>query len=65
MSSFTKFDIVDFYPLISKELLINAINFTGTITTIDKKVVDTIIHSRKSLLLNNHKIWVRKEKSNF
>ena len=51
-SSFTKFDIVDFYPSISKELLTNAINFAG------KKVNDTIVHSSKSLLFNNHEIWV-------
>ena len=57
----TKFNIVDFYPLTSKELLTNAINFAGTITTIDKKVVDTIMHSRKSLLFDNHEIWVKKE----
>ena len=31
--SFTKFGIVDFYPLISKDLLTNAINFAGTITS--------------------------------
>ena len=58
-SSFTKFDIVDFYPSISKELLTNAINFAG------KKVNDTIMHSSKSLLFNNHEIWVKKENPNF
>ena len=36
-SSFTKFDIVDFYPSISKNLLTNAIKFAITITSIDKK----------------------------
>ena len=30
-SSFTKFDIVDFYPSISKDLLRNAIDFANTI----------------------------------
>ena len=64
-SSFTKFDIVDFYPSISKELLTNAINFARTVITIDKKVVHTIMHSRKSLLVNNHEIWVKKENPNF
>ena len=64
-SSFTKFDIVDFYPSISKGLLTNAINFARTIITIDKKVVHTIMHSRKSLLVNNHEIWVKKENPNF
>ena len=35
--SFTKSDIADFYPWISKGLLINAINYVSTITSIDKK----------------------------
>ena len=30
---FTKFGIVDFYPLISKDLLTNAINFASTIAS--------------------------------
>ena len=64
-SSFTKFDIVDFYPSISKDLLTNAINFASTITSIDKKVVDTIMHSRKSLLFINNEIWVKKDNPNF
>ena len=45
-SSFTKFDIVDFYLPISKDLLTNAINFASTSTTIDKKVIDSTMHSR-------------------
>ena len=56
---------MDFYPSISKELLTNAINSAGTIITIGKQVVDTIIHSRKSLLFKNHEIWVKKQNPNF
>ena len=56
---------MDFYPSISKELLTNAIYFAGTITTIDKKVIDTIIHSRKSLLFSNNNIWVKNDSLNF
>ena len=46
-------------------MLVNAINFAVRITTIDKKVVDTIMHSRKSLLFNNHEVWVKKENPDF
>ena len=53
-SSFTKFDIMNFYPSISKDLLRNAINFANTITTIGKKLIDTIMHSRKSFLFSNN-----------
>ena len=56
---------MDFYPSISKELLTNDIYLAGTITTIDKKVIDPIMHSRKSLLFNNNEIWVKKDNPNF
>ena len=42
ISSFIKFDIVDFYPFISKDLLINAINFAKSITSIDDKTINII-----------------------
>ena len=64
-SSFTKFGIVDFYPSISKDLLTNAINCACIVTTIDKKVIDTIVHSRKLLLFSNNEIWVKKDNPNF
>ena len=64
-SSFTKFDTADFYPSISKDLVTNAINFSSIITTIDKKVIDTIMHSRKSLLFSNNEIRVKKGQSTF
>ena len=60
-SSFTKFDIVDFYPSISKNLLTNAIKFAIQSQVLTKKVIDTIMHSRKSLLFSNNEIWVKKE----
>ena len=58
---FAKFDIVDFYPSISKDLVTNTINFATTITSIGQKTIDTIMHSRKSLLFSNNEIWVKKE----
>ena len=50
---------------ISKDLLTNAINFARTITSINKKVIDTIMHSRKSLLCSNNEIQVKKDNPNF
>ena len=64
-SSFIKFDMVDFYPSISKDLLIKSIDFIQSITTIETKVVDTILDSRISLLFNKHSTWVKIENSNF
>ena len=50
---------------ISKDLLTNAINYASTITRIDKKVIDIIMHSRKSLLFSNNDIWVKKDNPYF
>ena len=60
-NDFTIFDIVDFYPSISKDLLTSTINFDSTITSIDQKTIETIMHSRKSLLFINNEIWVKKD----
>ena len=62
-SSFTKFDIMDIYLSISKDLLTNAVNYASTITSIDKKVI--IMLSRKSLLFSNNDIWVKKDNPDF
>ena len=40
---FVKFDIVDFYPSISEQLLDRSIAFAKSITNIDEKVIDIII----------------------
>ena len=41
-SSFIKFDIVEFYPSISKGLLSKAIEYAQSVTTIEEKVIKTI-----------------------
>ena len=51
-SRFIKFDIVEFYPSISEELLNRSISFARSITTINDSVI--IHHSRKSLLSTKH-----------
>ena len=56
---------MDFYPWISKDLLINAFDYASKTTSIDKKVIDIIMHSRKSLLFSNNDIWVKKVNPNF
>ena len=46
-------------------MLTNVINFASTITSIDEKVIDTIVLSRKSLLFTNNEIWVKKDNPKF
>ena len=64
-SFFTKFDNVDFYLSIAKDLFENAIDFSSAVTTIEKQVIGTIIHSKKSFLYNNKEIRAKKDNINF
>ena len=64
-SSVIKFDIVDFYPSISKDLLLEAINFAKSVTPIQDKFIETILHSRKALLFNKNDVWVKKYNLHF
>ena len=64
-NSFIKFGIVDFYPSISKDLLLKAINFAKSVTPIQNKFIETILHSRKALLFNKNDVWVKKDNPDF
>ena len=63
--SFIKFDIVEFYPSISEELLHKAINFAKLHTTISSQDIEIIWHARKSLLFDNTSTWSKKEGGEF
>ena len=52
--SFTSFDIVDFYPSITEDLLREALNFAGRITTIKPDEEEIILLARKSLLFGKN-----------
>ena len=58
---FIKFDIAEFYPSISAELLEKSINFARGIVEIEDKMINIIKHSRKSLLFHNGNAWIKKE----
>ena len=55
------FDIVEFYPSISEDLLHRAILFAKGYITITDEEVDIIQHSRKSLLFSKGRAWMKKE----
>ena len=55
---FMQFDIEEFYPSVSKELLLKAITYVKTFVNITDEEINTIMHSRKSLLFNNTDIWI-------
>ena len=48
-----QFDIEEFYPSISKKLLLKAIKYAKTLVNVSDEETNTIIHSRKPLLFNN------------
>ena len=58
---FIQFDIEELYPSISKSLLMKVINHAKSFVTISKEEINTIMHSRKSLLFNNTSVWIKEE----
>ena len=58
--SFLVFDIVDFYPSISDELLKLSMAYAKQHTTISEEDVEIIMHSRKTLLFDKDEPWVKR-----
>ncbi|PIK43238.1 hypothetical protein BSL78_19929 [Apostichopus japonicus] len=59
--TFMIFDIVDFYPSITKELLSKSLTWARQYTPIQDTVYATIMHARKSLLYDlEGRPWVKK-----
>ena len=59
------FDIKDFYPSVSKELLADALTFAETLINLDDHDKKIIYHSRKSLLFSQEQTWMKKESNLF
>ena len=60
--TFLAFDIIDFYPSISDELLNKLIEWARKHTSIDDQEYETIMHSRRTLLHDNKgNMWTKKE----
>ena len=54
---FIQFDIEEFYPSITKHLLLKAIEHAKLYTSITQQELDIILHARKSLLFSKNKPW--------
>ena len=64
-ATFISFDIVDYYPNITEELLMKALEYANNyhpVTQLDK---DIILHCKKTLLFNNETTWIKKDNENF
>ena len=62
--SFIAFDVVDFYPSISSDLLNAALDFASSYDNITDDERHIILHARKSLLYNSGEPWGKKTSSN-
>ena len=64
-ATFTQFDIIDFYPSITKNILIHSINYARKYTEITKEQYEIILACRKTVLKNNRSTWVKTGSENF
>ena len=65
-NTFIQFDIIDFYPSISKELLLlHSLNIVWNYTDINENEYEIILTCRKSILINNNNTWVKNHVDNF
>ena len=58
---FMQYEIEEFYPSISEDLLKKAINYARTFIDISSDEEETIMHCQKSLVFNNLDIWIQKQ----
>ena len=58
--SFICFDIVDFYPSISQNLLSRALNFTSNLDDITSNEEDIIMQAKTSFILHKDQPWEKK-----
>ena len=59
--AFITFDVCDFYPSISEELLIKALNYASQFTTVTQEDREIIIHAKRSLLYHQNSPWTKRD----
>ena len=64
-STFVQFDIIEFYPSITKELLVRSLNHAREYTDITEEEIEIILASRKSVLSDSRRSWVKSHVDNF
>ena len=60
-----QFDIIDLYPSVSKNILIDSINYGQEYVDITQEHYDIILACRKTVLKNNEFTWVKSGSKNF
>ena len=64
-ATFMQFDIIDFYLSITKNTLIDSINYARKYEEITEEQYDIILACRKTVLKNNRSTWVKSGSDNF
>ena len=64
-TSFIVFDIVDFYPSITEELLDKALKFATGIVPMTTQEIEVIKHTKKALLFAGGELWKKASPENF
>ena len=60
-----QFNIIDFYPSITKNTLIDSINYARKYVEITNEQYKIILPCRKTVLKNNRSMWVKRGSDNF
>ena len=64
-NSFIIFDIKNFYPSITRKVLLKAIDLAKQFTDVPGDKVDLILHCRRTMLLHNGELWVKQNDQGF
>ena len=64
-TTFMQFDIIDFYPSITKNILIDSINYVRKYADVTKEQYEIILACRKTVIENNESTWVKSGLDNF
>ena len=60
-----QFDICEFYPSITKQVLIKAIEYAKNFTKITKQDKDIILQTKSGILFSKDQAWVKKGPQSF
>ena len=63
--TFLEFDIVEFYPNITEEILVKALDYAKQYVTISRKDMKIILQTKKALLFSEGKTWTKKGRRSF
>ena len=58
-TTFIRFDIMEFYPSLSKDLLLNSLNHANNFIDITEEQIENILTCWKSILTDSKSTWIK------